>query len=336
MYHTTLLFHPESHGMCFIDIRRWTIWYVANLVHNSNETINIGWLALRFEIYFGATITSIILTLAVTNQKMLINAIENIIKIDKEMDKIGIKVTYVNAQRFSYFQILGISCVFSTKLILQAFSARAYYKFVYNTFNVVDYLNTIMLFQYVDILLLLRQRYIWLNREIRNTPQRRYEWNSLTTDKKLYSVVDIANAVTPKILVKRWGKLHGELFTTAMLVNRAYGVQLLSTICARFIMITTQLINVYKSIQDPNQSDANTYTLMAIYLFLHGSKIFMVASISENTAAKRKSDTTVSDIETLDDALVHALDIEAAKQAFHISGHKLQYGYGRNCLANIS
>ncbi|KAK4882102.1 hypothetical protein RN001_005421 [Aquatica leii] len=249
--------------------------YVAVLVYDPKASINIGWLALRFELCLGATITSVVLTLAVTNQKMLITAVENIIKIDKEMSKIGINITYVNAQRFCYFQILGISCVFSTKLILQAFSARKYYKFVYNVFNVVDYMNTIMLFQYVDILLLLRQRYIWLNREIKKMSQKPYVWNFMKTDKELYSIIHLSNYTneessfaSAKMLIKRWGKLHGELSTTARLINRVYAFQLLCTICARFIMVTTQLINVYKSIQNPNQSDTNT--------------------ISDNTAAKAR------------------------------------------------
>lgn len=69
-------------------------------------------------------------------------------------------------------------------------------------------------------------------------------------------------------------------------VNRIYGIQLLVTITIRFIMITTQLINTYKVIQDPKLADSVTHSLIAIYLFLHFSKLFMISAVSDNTATK--------------------------------------------------
>lgn len=263
--------------------------YVTLLVYDPNATIDIGWVALRCELYFGAAVTSIILTLAITNQKFLIKAIENIIKIDYGMKKIGIKITYRNAQRFAYFQIFGITIVFILKLIIQSFYAKEFYIFVYNVFNVVDYINTIMLFQYVDILLLLRQRYVWLNKEIKEMGKAQ---TSGLNEFKLTSLQVSGrtsgknNCVSTEDLLITLGKVHIKLFDTAKLVNRTYGIQLLSSITARFIMITTQLINMYKIIKDPNTDNNITYSLVAIYLFLHVSKIFMIASISENTAAK--------------------------------------------------
>lgn len=221
---------------------------------------------------------------------MVIKAIEKIMKIDCDLMKIGINISYQNAQRFAYFQMIGITLVFSSKLILQPFSVKKLYVFVYNVFNVVDYINTIMLFQYVDILLLLRQRYIWINKEIRN----KGDDKRFSKDIKFIKCYDKVhgkevNYPTQPLFenfIDSIAKIHSDMYHTAILINRSYGIQLLTTICARFVMITTQLINTYKTIQTPNKGDAMQYIIFGIYLFLHISKIFMVASISENTSAK--------------------------------------------------
>lgn len=91
----------------------------------------------------------------------------DIYDLDKVMQNAGISICYKNARRFNSFQISGITCVFLTKAIMQPFTAERAFVSIYNIFNIVDYINTITLFQYVDLLLLLRQRYIWLNRKIK-------------------------------------------------------------------------------------------------------------------------------------------------------------------------
>ncbi|XP_031333654.1 putative gustatory receptor 28b isoform X2 [Photinus pyralis] len=276
--------------------------YVAVLVYDPNSSINIGWLALHFEIYLGTMITGIILILAVANQKLLIPAIESLISIDKAMKQIGINVTYKNAQKFAYSQISFICCIFSSKLILQAF-ATPKNKFVYNVFNVVDFMNTIMMFQYVDILLLLRQRYIWLNRKIRSLSQASYgQYHCLVVPKQCFAQENVQYIPTKK-LIRCIGKLHRDLYRTAKIINRTYGVQILVTISARFVMITTQLINLYKTIQDPNQGSVNT--------------------IGENTASKAR-DTGVY-LHTLwdpDDAIkeeVNFMSLQILHQNLHFT-----------------
>lgn len=80
--------------------------------------------------------------------------------------------------------------------------------------------------------------------------------------------------------------IYYELCRVSRLVNKTYSIQILVTISSRFVMITTQLINTYNAVRNPNRGSSIQYILLTTYLALHSLKIFMVASLSENTAAK--------------------------------------------------
>lgn len=226
---------------------------------------NIAGLALRVELYLGMIITIIILVLAKANQKLLMRILNGLNKID-------CKLNYKTGLLLVYFQVIGITCIFITKLVIQLYVNSNIKLYIYSIFNVVDYANTIMLFQYVDILLILRQKYVSLNAIVK---ERGVIKNNITFLKRY--VRKIANS-------------HDKLYQVCLNINKMYGIQLLVTIAARFIMITIQLINVYKLIQDGSllQTDSISYALPFIYLFLHGSKIFMIVAVSENVVRQSK------------------------------------------------
>lgn len=236
--------------------------------------------------------TFTVLTLAVVNQKLLIRCIEKLVEIDLSMQNIHITVHYKNSKKFVLFQVIAITCVFLSKVVLQFFTHSATTLSMYSAFNIFDYINTIMLFQYVDLLLLIRQRFIWMNRKLRNLPNTNNSPEALRIP--ITPIVcdgynrkrSIQIQFDTELILNNLAKIYGNLCHVSRMVNRTYGIQILVTIGSRFVMITTQSINTYNIIRDPTQGSRVQYALLAIYLMLHTSKIFMVASLSENTAAK--------------------------------------------------
>ncbi|XP_017778179.1 PREDICTED: putative gustatory receptor 28b [Nicrophorus vespilloides] len=248
--------------------------FVAWELENLDFPDNIAGIAMRVELYLGTVMTGIVLILAVVNRRGIIGSVNNLMEVDRLLKAADIAVSYKNAKTFCAAQIIFITCVFSSKIIIQPFSSKTSLLYIYSVFNIVDYINTIMLFQYVDLFLLIRQRYIWLNRSVRN----------LGMEMKIHFLK--SQCLPLDSLIVQYGIIHNALYQIGNKINRSYGVQLLVTIIVRFIMVTTQLIYAYKIIQDPEQGDPISYTLLFMYLMLHTTKLFMVASISTNTSTK--------------------------------------------------
>lgn len=269
-----------------------TMGYICYVMDELNFTQNIGGMALRYELYFSTLMTAVVMILAITNQKLAIEAIVEIMEIDEDFRLMGQKVTYRNAQIFAYGQIVYMITMFLAKVILQPFANSLAYLTIYSIFNLVDFINTTMLFQFINILLLMRQRFIWVNREIKNLADLSRNKNTerkRTKDKKRHIVHVISqNSEDYRFLttITDYGRIHNRLNIVCKMTNRIFGIQLLVTITIRFVMITTQLINTYKVIQDPNLASSVTHSMIAIYLFLNCAKLFMVAAVSDNTAAK--------------------------------------------------
>lgn len=269
-----------------------TMCYICYVMDELNFTQNIGGMALRYELYFSTLLTAVVMILAITNQKLAIGAIVEIIEIDEDFRLMGQKVTYRNAQIFAYGQIVYMITMFLAKVILQPFANSLAYLTIYSIFNLVDFINTTMLFQFVNILLLMRQRFIWVNREVKDLAELSKNKNTerkRAKDKKRHIVHVISqNSEDYRFLttIIDYGRIHNRLSIVCKMTNRIFGIQLLVTITIRFVMITTQLINTYKVIQDPTLASSVTHSMIAIYLFLNCAKLFMVAAVSDNTAAK--------------------------------------------------
>lgn len=270
-----------------------TMCYICFVMDELNFTQNIGGMALRYELYFSTILTAAVMILAITNQKLAIDAIVEIIEIDEDFKLMGQEVSYKNAQIFAYAQIVYMITMFLMKVILQPFANSLAYLTIYSIFNLVDLINTTMLFQYINVLLLMRQRFIWVNREVKNLAELSRNKNTervRVKDKRRQIVQVISqNSEDNYRFLSRiidYGRIHNRLNIVCKMTNRIFGIQLLVTITIRFVMITTQLINTYKVIQDPTLATSVTHSMIAIYLFLNCAKLFMVAAVSDNTAAK--------------------------------------------------
>ncbi|KRT79785.1 hypothetical protein AMK59_6729 [Oryctes borbonicus] len=232
-----------------------------------------------------------ILTLAAFNQKYSINIVRRLVDIDKKMRSVHIELSYRNCKKFLLIQIVLITCLFALKVVLQYFSYTTSTLVMYSAFNVVDYINTIMLFQYIDLVLLIRQRFVWINQRLEDVCKYSHPIN---LDKHKRPLVPVLSIKTTKlspisrfdVLLENLANIYSKLCDVSRLVNRAYNIQILVTVGSRFVMITIQLINIYRTIRDPDKGNVAQYLVLSVYLILHIGKIFMVACICENTSFK--------------------------------------------------
>nr|AVH87327.1 gustatory receptor 12 [Holotrichia parallela] len=261
--------------------------YIAVELEKKEYATGIAALALKCELYLGIFMTFAVLILAVINQKDLMGVITKLVDIDENMRRIHIKINHKNSRRFVLIQMIFISCVFLIKLMLQYFSHTSTMIVIYSAFNFVDYINTIMLFQYVNLLLLIRQRFIWVNRKLKSISNFSYPicvGENKVTLTPIQIVKHKSFLFDARLQLEVLAKIYSKLCDISRLTNWTYNIQILITVTSRFVMITTQLINTYNAIRDPRRGSYIEYSVMSTYLALHLSKIFMVASVSENTA----------------------------------------------------
>lgn len=246
------------------------VYVLHSLDYTSN---NIADVALRIELYLCMIMITIMNTMVILRKRLFMQILKDIVTLDCEFNLCSITFDYNMGLKLVLSQIIGITCVFLSKFGIQFNLSKDINFYAYTIFNLTDYINTLMLFQYVDILLILRLRYVRLNRLIDGKEMRLLKKWQLETYR-----------------IKLIAKLHYRLHEICANVNQMYGVQILITICVRFIMITMQLIIIYKSIQQDYVEDANViyYILSGIYLFLHISKLLMIVAVSENVVYNAK------------------------------------------------
>lgn len=136
--------------------------------------------------------------------------------------QLGIKISYRNAQIFAYAQIVFMLSMFMIMVTVQPFSGSLAYFVIYSIFNVVDVINTTMLFQYINVLLLVRQRFIWVNRKIREMS---HFSKTIITESNQNQVAPMfiesqEKRLDPQNLIINLGKIHSKLFAICKITNR--------------------------------------------------------------------------------------------------------------------
>lgn len=281
------------------------MFYGTYLIEHIEFTNGLRGAASRFELYMGIILTTVIIITLCINNKLIIASVNDILDVDKMLRLLQLPVLYSNARRFCIYQIIFITTVFMSKFIINMFGESQTQIMLYSIFNIVDYINTISLFQYVNLVLLLWQRYKWINqqmkllrkqmimRETHNTfviysneflKNKKHDSTFLNQSNDTKNIKMIKDDLENFLYIM---KIHNKLYIIGIHINRAYSLQLLLTITMRFIMLITQLLHIYKLLLDKNYSDGNntasSNALIMIFLFLHFSKIFMVSAVSSIT-----------------------------------------------------
>lgn len=281
------------------------IFYGTHLVEKMEFNSGLRKAASRFELYMGMILTTVIIVTLCINNKLIISSVNDILYVDKLLRLINLPVSYTNARIFCICQIVFITIVFLSKFVINMFGESDTQILLYSIFNIVDYINTISLFQYVNLVLLLWQRYKWINKQMKLLRKQMIMQDTHNTfmiyskeflNKKNYNTTYI-NQSNDKKNIKMITdnletflyimKIHNKLYIIGININRAYSAQLLLTIAMRFIMLITQLLHIYKLLLDKKYADDNNsisaHILIFIFLILHFSKILMLSAVSSIT-----------------------------------------------------
>ncbi|GJQ74258.1 hypothetical protein Trydic_g19159 [Trypoxylus dichotomus] len=234
--------------------------------------------------------TIVILILAIVKQKALIEVLQKLIAIDEHLRQSEILPIYKYCTRFAIMQVVIITCIFTLKLILQVLNDAEASLLVYGVFNIVDYINAVMLLQFVNLLLLMRQRFTWLNRKLEKLSKSANI--SLYIDEKkvmplMPAMIGVYKQTKPEVLLANLGKIYGELCHECRLVNRCFDIQILFTLIGRTIMLTAQLVNVYNIIKSSKKDYLQTVS-ETVYLMLHAFVIFVLASVAGETSSQAR------------------------------------------------
>lgn len=115
--------------------------YVAYILEGSGLGYDIGGVAVRVELYLGTGLTALVLLLAATNQKLVIAAVERIIKIDQKLRNYGVSVSYKEARRFCILENVFMLGIFTMKGIPQIFSSASVLMGKFRTYFMNDKLR---------------------------------------------------------------------------------------------------------------------------------------------------------------------------------------------------
>lgn len=191
---------------------------------HDQENYDIIGLTLRAEFYLSCVLMGVNIFLAGYRQdslKLFLLEIENV---DSLFQKQRIKVDYLKAKQWAWLQVIGNLVIF---IALQGITVLdipflSTYFLVYTAVTINKFLNTIVILQFTNGVLLLWQRFKWMNTKIESLQA------------KLGAEV------------VEFSKIHDKLCDIAKLLNGIYSIQLLISMAVRFMLIIAQLIKIYK------------------------------------------------------------------------------------------
>lgn len=265
------------------------ITYGIYLLNEIQTKQDVGGTVFRIQGVFSLPITVIILVSFVMRRQLIISSINDLSEVDRTLRSIGIMVSYKNARRFAIIQMLFFTLIYLWKAILQLSSSSKILVIVYSILNIFGYISTITLCQYFNIVALMRQRYIWINRKLTYLRKINNHEADLVYPND-FVPVKRTNYMKPDVLqeLEILNRVHNMLHNISAKVMQAYGVQLLFIIAMQFVTIIIQLLNTYKFINNQTATKQNMVNgiLTLVYFLLHTLKIFSVCSISANTVKK--------------------------------------------------
>lgn len=268
------------------------ITYGIYLLTEVQTKPDVGGTVFRAQGYFSLPITVIILVSFVMRRQLIVSSISDLLEVDRTLRSIGIMVSYKYDRRFAIIQMLFFTVIFLWKAVLQLFSSSKVLVIVNSILNSFGYISTVTLCQYFNIVALMRQRYIWINRKLIYLRKINNNEADLVYPNDFFPIkrTNHMKFVKPDVLqeLELLNRVHNILHNISTKVMQAYGVQLLFIIAMQFVTIIIQLLNSYKIINNQTATKRNMVNgiLTLVNFLLHTSKIFAVCSISANTVAK--------------------------------------------------
>lgn len=198
------------------------------------------------------------------------------------MRGVQIAINYKHYLKISILQVTIITATFILKLVLQIFNSTKTSLLFYGAFNIIDYINVVMVLQFIDILLLICQRFTALNKKLEHLILSNVY--SIYINKRRNPMKPAAcGQINSEMVITSLGKIYNELCLVSRLLNKTFNIQILLTITCRFIMLTAQMVSIYNIIKGAH-NDAVQNALASVYCVLHAVVIFLLATVSQYTA----------------------------------------------------
>lgn len=228
---------------------------------------------LDIDVYCGIIVTIIELISAMLSRKSDLRTIEQFIELDKRLSSAGIKIDYIKARRVAIIEIALVLAQNIFKTIMLVITAPYRIILINSGLNIMSMLNSFQLNEYINMVLMLKQRFNWLNKAILDNYERKWRRD----DCKKSEV---------KKNIQTYGKLYNDLRKLSKRVDSTFGFFVLVLIISRFIMLNTLLIYLYTTIKNPNIRNGTEYASIAINTGFHAYKLIMITCIPASATNK--------------------------------------------------
>jgi hypothetical protein len=252
-----------------------------------SQTLNIAYMLDYISSYTSSIVA--VVWVSVIKRKMFIKVIEYITQVDNKLRYTQDEETHMN--RKVMFNIISeiillslIQCTLITYNIYQIASEPFYY-IVKATINYVPVVcNALMLFQFVNLVFVMKQRYSHLNKRLTNWVNRkdskaiclnkqnerrslsnRAVGNAIVTSLCVSSIEDI-EGTSRQTDIHLLRQIYSELYDITCLLNDTYGVPILVTVCW---MLIGFVLSLYEALFHFNEWGVQglTYGISLMVLF---------------------------------------------------------------------
>jgi hypothetical protein len=243
---------------------------------------------ISYTLYLISAYTSSIVAVvwvSVIKRKMFLEIIDHISEVDNKIQYTLQEQTYMNRKVFLNVlpQIILLTVIQSVLTAYYVYSVAdvPYYITVIEIIEyITDVCNTLFLFQFVNLVFIVKQRYTHLNKRLNNwiivTMSRQISWMEenetcirfhRTVGHVNANVVSVSNVGNIERTLKQTNiyllrQIYSELYDIICLINGTYGVPILANLCW---LLTSVLCTLYKAVI--NLDKDITYTIMCTALF---------------------------------------------------------------------
>jgi hypothetical protein len=205
---------------------------------------------------------------SVIKRRKFLEILEYISEVDNKIRYTLQEETYMNRNvMFNIFSVIIVVNVIQSTLILYSiyiFASEPYYIIIIETIScVADFLNALLLSQFVTLVFMLKQRYSHLNKRLTN-------WISVDVSRRIFLneeyirfsefVRAVEQVNVTRMFVSSVGNIEGtlkqtdfhwlrqiysELYDITCLINDSYGVPILATMCW---MLTAVVFSLYEAL----------------------------------------------------------------------------------------
>lgn len=154
--------------------------------------------------------------------------------------------------------------------------------------NIISILG---LTQYSGIFYYIRVKYRQINKMLLKISKMQTTSNKNYIPKK--NLVSIVGAIRPKLvyedptaLLKTLRIIHANLCSLSGEISRSFGILIISTLVASFVVLSIQLYAIYKTVEGYSGEDFYLIIYTVLWIILHGGKIFIILLASDGITSE--------------------------------------------------